>query len=311
MATSATFRTANIGARLLTFCCLAAFTVGSLWAQTSPRGTFKIDSVKKENGPDADSETWQDFIVSTADPTVRELFRERQDIHPSANFISPDERWIFTTIDFGSHMGGGELFKRGQGFKFEPALSKDFADLAWRFFAEKERIDSAKVPYFINQIGIIDFVSWSLDSRRLLVALRGGEFDGDRNHGIYLWYAYFDTHDQSFELTDYLRGLNKGAWKRYSDDALRAAFGGAASAEPLTALPSETESKERYEKAERRLIERYPTFLAKQSEEERQALSDGLPKWTKAREVGAKTYAESGNKATSSRRYWQYMADST
>jgi hypothetical protein len=62
--------------------------------------------------------------------------------------------------------------------------------------------------------GIIDFVAWSRDSNRVLLTLRVGDFDGVRQRGVYLWYLYFNTRENKFELTDRLRAANEGAWKR-------------------------------------------------------------------------------------------------
>jgi hypothetical protein len=143
-------------------------TAGALLAQTSPKGTLKIESSTKEGEPDS-GETTSDFVVSTSDPSARELLNE----HPAENgmvyFISPDEKWIFATIHFGSHMGGGQLFKRGDGLKFEPVKPESLAELAWRFFAQQEHMEPDDVPYRQGDEGIIDFVAWSPDSARLLV----------------------------------------------------------------------------------------------------------------------------------------------
>ena len=75
------------------------------------------------------------------------------------------------------------------------------------------------MPYFAGDSheGIIDFVAWSHDSNRVLLALRVGDFDGERQHGVYRWYLYFNTRDGKFESTDRLRAANKGAWKRWEN----------------------------------------------------------------------------------------------
>ncbi len=229
-------------------------------------------------------------------------------------------------------MGGAELFKRGEGLKFAPVQPQGLAQLVWQYFADKEKIDPAKIPFFQNGVGIIDFVAWSPDSARLLVALRGGGFDeNDRRRGIYLWYLYFNTRSGEIELTDYLRRLNKDAWARFRDEKLRANFGEAASAEPLGECPPEAESKKRYEVADRRVKELFQELVdieekqLQQSihddqtsqtqreiyEEQLKSSRDGQRAWIKTREIGARVYADSGNKSTATRRYWQHMADST
>jgi len=126
-----------------------------------------------------------------------------------------------------------------------------------RFFAKQERLKPEDVPYLqvfeghLAEEGIIDFVTWSPDSGRLLVDLRAGEFGGDRKRGIYKWYLYFKTKTQKVELTDYLRRLNKDAWKRWKNfgEEGAAVFPEAASAEPLGELASENELKKRYEES--------------------------------------------------------------
>jgi hypothetical protein len=315
----------------LVLCC-ASWSAEPLLAQTSPKGTFKIETVEKPaEDPTADPYE-QQYVVSTSDPNVREPLGEPRQAEPARYYISPDERWIFATIHFGSRMGGGELYKRGEGLKFGPVESKSFDELAWRFFAEHEKLNPEELPFFQNHIGIIDFVAWSPDSTRLLVALRGGDFDeNDPRRGIYLWYAYFNTRSGKLELTDYLRRLNKDAWKRFRYEKVRADFGEAASAEPLGELPPEAESKKRYEAADRRVKELFgelvdmeeallqqSTHDEEASQTQRETYKEQLKSsrdlqrtWIKKREIGARVNADFGNKSTAPRRYWQYMADST
>jgi hypothetical protein len=316
---------------LFVMLCCASWSAEPLLAQTSPKGTFKIETVEKPaEDPTADPYE-QQYVVSTADPKVREPLGKPRQAHPAEYFISPDERWIFATYHLGSRMGGAELFKRGEGLKFHDLNpSQSFAEMAWRYFADNEKIDSAKVPFFQNGVGITDFVAWSPDSARLLVALRGDDFDeNDPRRGIYLWYLYFNTRSGELELTDYLRRLDKDAWKRFRDEKLRANFGEAASAEPLDELPTEAESRKRYEVADRRVKELFQKLIDIDEKQLRQSIHDEQTSqtqreiyqeqlkssrdlqrtWIKTREIGAKVYADSGNKSTAPRRYWQYMAD--
>jgi hypothetical protein len=312
---------------LLVVCC-ASWSSGVLIAQTSPNGTFKIESTTKD---EATGETKvSDFVVSIADPKNKELLNEHPDTTSASYYISPDEKWIFDQAGYGSRMGGAQLFKRVEGLKFEGTAQLD--ELAWRFFAKQEKIEPAKVPFLENGIGLIDFVAWSPDSARLLVALHGGDFDeNDRNRGVYLWYVYFNTRSEKLELTDYLRRLNKEAWKRFANDKLRANFGEAASAEPLGELPPEAESKKRYEAADRSVKELFEKLVAMQEKQLQQSIDDDQASetqreiykeqlkgsrvlqrtWIKTREIGSKLYADSGPKSTATRRYWQYMAEST
>ncbi len=301
---------------LVAFCC-ACLIGGLLLAQTSPKGTFKIESETKSDGPDSET-TVSDFIVSTSDRNRRELLHKHPDTTAAEYYISPDEKWIYEEARYGHRMTGGQLFERKEGLKFE-SLKMNFAEGAWRFFAKQERLKSDEVPYLelvegqSAEVGIIDFVVWSPDSARLLVDLRAGDFGGKRDRGIYKWYLYFDTNTQAFELTDYLRALNKGAWTRWKNFGEKQAsnFPEAASAEPLTELPPESELKQRYDEADRRLNELYQQILSKIDKEEQESLRQDERDWLRTREPGAKFFAASGSKSTAQRRYWQHMLDST
>jgi hypothetical protein len=328
------------GLLLVVFCC-ATCSGGVILAQTSPKGTFKIESESKPSPPDiegpppqtspkgtfkietvytaAEDPTTdpyeQQYVVSTADPKVREPLGEPRQAHPAEYFISPDERWIFATYHLGSHMGGAdELFKRGEGLKFKPVRSQKLAELSWRFFAEQEHIEPDDVPCRQGDDGIVDFVAWSPDSARLLVDLRGGVGD-ERNRGVYLWYLYFNTKTERLELTDYLRRLDKGAWNRwktfYEEEGGRSIFPEAASAEPLAELPPETELKKRSEDADSKLNKTYNEILAKLDKEQKTSLREDQRQWIKTRDAGATFYKQAGGKSAAEGRYWQYMLDST
>ena len=290
---------------LLLFGCFVWLLNVAVFAQTSPKGTFRIETGLRldEQDPTMDAHE-QQFVVSMADSKVREPLGEERQAQPAQYFISPDEQWIFASYHLGSGMGSGELFKREQSLKFQSIDRKTLSDRAWEFFAKKQReLDG-------QESEIIDFVAWSPDSKRLLVDLRGGSRGGD---GIYLWYAYFNTKTQQFELTDYLRKLNKGArdrWKNFQPRKTLASFPEAASAEPLGELSLETDLKKRAEEAARHEKELYEQIIAKVSKEQAADEGNAQRDWSRTREPGAKFYAESGPKATAGRRYWQYMLDS-
>jgi hypothetical protein len=190
-----------------------------LLAQTSPRGTFKIESVTKAPPPDRDDADVSEFVVSTTDSKAKEPLNNHPETTHVSYYISPDENWIFESSHYGFRLAGGSLFKRRGGLTFERLNNQDFDELTWRFFAKTENIGPSKVPFFMgdSREGMIDFAGWSSDSGRLLVALRGGNFDGQRSRGVYRWFVYFNTKNQNFELTNYLRRLNKGAWGRYAN----------------------------------------------------------------------------------------------
>jgi hypothetical protein len=189
-----------------------------LLAQTGPGGSFKIESVEGAQKPDSDEVDVSEFVVSTKDPQRKELLDEHPGTTHVSFHVSPNEKWIYESLSYGSRMNGAQLFKCGDGLKFEP-LQRDFEEAVWEFFGKEEKIEKSRVPYFAGDSheGIIDFVAWSRDSNRILLALRVGDFDGERQHGVYLWYVYFNTRDGKFELTDRLRSANKGAWKRWEN----------------------------------------------------------------------------------------------
>jgi hypothetical protein len=192
------------------FICLAWSS--SVFGQANAKESFKIESETKSPPPGIEGTDVADFVVSTTDPKVREPLDEHADTTQVSYMISPDEKWIYGQKYYRHQMTGGELYKRGEALKFQPASkSQSFAEMAWRFFAKEERLKDDDVPYLHlfdgkpSEEGIIDFVAWSADSGRLLVDLRAGDFGGDRSRGIYEWYLYFNTKTQSLELTDYLR----------------------------------------------------------------------------------------------------------
>ena len=289
---------------LLLFGCFVWLLNVAMFAQTSPKETFRIETGLRfdEQDPTMDAHE-QQFVVSMDDSKVREPLGEERQAQPAQYFISPDEQWIFTSYHLGSGMGSGELFKREQSLKFQSIDRKTLSDRSWEFFAKKQReLDG-------QESQIIDFVAWSPDSKRLLVDLRGGSRRGD---GIYLWYAYFNTKTQQFELTDYLRKLNKGArdrWKNFQPRKTLASFPEAASAEPLGELSPEAELKKRAQEADQREEELHQQIMGKLDEEQKAEERDAERDWRK-REPGAKFYAKSGPKATTGRRYCQYMLDS-
>jgi uncharacterized protein YecT (DUF1311 family) len=286
-------------------------TAPSLVGQSSPvHGTFKIETQQLKAPEDSDTPDEQAYVVSLDDPKLREPLGDQ---HPGTTHvyycISPDEQWIYAGIHYAHKVTDGELFKHENGLKFQP-IKASLDESVWRFFATKEHLKRDDVPYFSDaQIGIIDFVAWRPDSSRLLLSLRAGDFGGERDRDVDRWYAYFNTKTETLELTDYLRRLNKGAWeRRFGNGAI---FGEAVCAEPLGESPAESELKKRYEEVDQRLNDLYNKALAKANKDGQQEMQRNQSDWIKTRDVGAKIYSSSGPKASSGRRYWQYMLAST
>src|SRR5215217_434423 len=186
-----------------------------LSAQIASSGSFKIESVEEAQKPDTDEVEVSEFVVSTKNPHRREILDEHPNTTHVSFHVSPDQKWIYESLSYGSRMNGAQLFKSKEGLKFEP-LQRNFEEAVWDFFGREEKIEKSRVPYFAGDSheGIIDFVAWSPDSNRVLLTLRVGDFDGVRQRGVYLWYLYFNTKEGRFELSDRLRAANKGAWKR-------------------------------------------------------------------------------------------------
>jgi hypothetical protein len=306
----------KIGRCSFVLCYFTWTLAGALQAQTSPTGTFKIESETKSPPPGIEGTDVADIVVSITDPKIREPLNDHPETTHVSYCISPDENWIFESSNYGSRMAGGSLFKRRGGLKFERLNNQDFDELTWRFFAKTENIAPDKVPFFAgdSREGMIDFAGWSSDSGRLLVALRGGDFDGERSRGVYRWFVYFNTKNENFEITNYLRRLNKGAWDRYanfSEDSPDVGLVEEVIAEPLSELPPEAESKKRYENADRHLNDLYQKVSKQGSQEAQTNWSRDRKQWIRNREASAKLYAESGPKRTAGRRYWLLMAKST
>ena len=78
-----------------------------VFAQTSPKGTFRIETDLRldEEDPTADAHE-QQFVVSMADSKVRQPLGNERQAQPATYFISPDEQWIFAQMHYGSGMGG-------------------------------------------------------------------------------------------------------------------------------------------------------------------------------------------------------------
>jgi hypothetical protein len=279
------------------FICFVSLLNVVVFAQTSPKGTFRIETYERFDEDPTAGVHEQQFVVSMADSKVREpLGEERQD-QPATYFISPDEQWIFATVYYGSRMGGARLYQRKKDFKFERVMDEKSI---WKFF-EQQALAGKKRPSGWG-VEIVDFIAWSPDSARVLFSLRrGNRVTGKGSFGYYGWHAYYNVRSGKFELTDYLHALNRSAHKLRPEDEEKEPAA-TALAEPLAELPPETELKKRAEEVLNEL-------LAKLNQKE-QARAHNALDWIKTQEPGAKFYAKFGPKATAGRRYWQYMFDS-
>ena len=100
----------KVGRCLFLLCCLTwasatAQVEEKTEAQTSPKGTFRIETVFTKAEDPAD-EYEQQYVVSTVDPNIREPLGEKHQAQPATYYISPDEQWIFAQVHYGIGMGG-------------------------------------------------------------------------------------------------------------------------------------------------------------------------------------------------------------
>jgi hypothetical protein len=198
---------------LLLFGCFVSLLNVAVFAQTSPKGTFKIETVFPKTDDPAENYE-QQYVVSTADPKIREPLGEKRQLQPATYFISPDEQWIFAQVYYGSRMGGARLYQRKKDFQFERVMDEKSI---WKFF-EKKALAGKKRPSDWG-VEIVDFGGWSPDSARLLFSLRTGKrVTGKGSFGYYEWEAYYNVRSGKFELTDDLRAHNRSTHKVRPED---------------------------------------------------------------------------------------------
>ena len=171
----------------------------------SPRGTFHI--VVQEGSEDA-----QGMMTDTVTITLRGGRASRrlppERIEGQANtdqtgdagdfHVSPDENWIFRQEKYVHTVGVGSLYRRHGGADFRPALPLRFDEAAWRFYAGSRagRRRRFRLPTVGDGPRIIDFISWSRDSRRLTFRLR--PIPGYTEAQGWGWIGFYDTHTGKF-----------------------------------------------------------------------------------------------------------------
>src|SRR5437762_5294497 len=146
-------------------------------------------------------------------------------------FISPDEQWIFCTKPVGHISFVPLLYRHKHDLQYELATPERFDTAAWKFFSREEKVDEKMIGVPWEEGGAqrrsIDFVDWSSDSGRLLIALSASiglpeEGSGGTSFktGVGWWLCYFNTSTGAFEITERLRQSNLGARKRWKDYSL-------------------------------------------------------------------------------------------
>jgi len=148
---------------------------------TVPAGKLQIQLVK--NGSSEESEGWDAWVLEGADKrllppqAIRESNGELLDYSNKLPYkpefaISPDGQWIFASQKLWHSAGVGYLFRRKSGLEFTPASAGRFDEVAWRHYVQKFGSKAAKLSTLSDGQRIIDFVSWSADSKWLSYRIR-------------------------------------------------------------------------------------------------------------------------------------------
>jgi len=257
---------------------------------TSPGGAIRIERNAEK--------VW---VISAKDPAQR---AELPPLEGVSSFddefhASPNDEWIFGTRKMAHGFSNGDLFHRidPQHIKIAPTEEdQSFNDRVWPFCVKQGAL---KANYSAEEgdadIGQTSFTAWSFDSGRLLVQLSGG----NRHRALHTCHVYFNTRTGKFELTDYLRKLNKTKAKVL------------ACAEPIDPLPSEAELKTRFDSLDRQLNEKYTQVLAQADKDRIPVVREAQRDWIKHRDEGAKLYMSSVPAAAKELRRLQFLADVT
>lgn len=257
---------------------------------TSPTGAFRV--VQVEVTPTGDDESGQEFwIISTGDDSRRTRLYSSETTFPDGFYSAPGDQWLFVESHQGSCLQRGDLYHRKDDGTFEAAPS--FSDRAWK---DAVKLGAWKRNYSAEGLcAMIKFGSWSFDASRVLMVMLGGE---DRRSSDQR-YVYFNTRANKFELTDYLRKLNKTKGELLAD------------AEPVDALPSEADLKTQYEELDQKLNKRYAAVIAKTAKERVSNVRQAQRNWIKHRDEGARFYVSLFPAAEKEQRRLQFLCDVT
>jgi len=247
-------------------------------------GAFRVEA----SGSDA-------WVISTKDPSQKlkvPMPGGSEEINPDSEFyFSPNDAWIFAERHGGSCLLDGDLYQRADAGKID--MFENFNELAWKNCA---RLKVLKTDYAsAGECAMTFFAGWSIDSRRLLIGLLGGEDRRDVHTG----YFYFNTATREFETTNYLRKIS----------AARSAV--LPCAEPIDPLPPEAELKARADAADKQLNDAYSAKVQKVGKDRGSNLRDSQRAWLKARDAGLQIYLASAPAAERERRKLQFLGDVT
>jgi hypothetical protein len=269
----------------------------------SPRGTYRFERIGDEPA----------VVVSTKGAAERVRLpgaaaEDQEECHVIYG-ASPNEQWLYRTESWRHHgVQGRILYTHVEGAKFAPYKGEDWFKQAAETFVlknsgfRKSDFFEKRGPQVSEDHFDAFFGGWSMDSRRLLIEVRGG--GTDRDEAPAQFFVYFNTQTKSFELTPYLRAMNKRQARH--DTPLVVAC-----AEPVDPLPSAAELQARYEKVEKELKELYEYRIANPRAQDADSWRAEQSEGRQAIEAGLKLYLEFAPKKEQEARRWQYLADTT
>jgi uncharacterized protein YecT (DUF1311 family) len=276
---------------------------------TAPSGEYKLEwilpagplrSISAKNSSDTTDLAVPALVrVSGVGPMMDEIM--------PLPFISPDSEWIFipsrdkvyVSTGFEYFEGAAILFHRIRSndgaIHFEPALGGRFDQAAWEFLAEELKLKRAEMTADAHRVYSADFIDWSQDSGRLLMAVAGGVWsakDGWLEASAYHWYCYFNTRSGKFELTDRLRAAdNRPERNEPTKDEAAALAAVVTNAESIGQEGPQKSPKEHFDEADKRLNEIYKELIAKTEPAKRLNLRDEEREWIQSRDTEAKIAA--------------------
>jgi uncharacterized protein YecT (DUF1311 family) len=266
----------------------------------SPDGTYELQQIV----PDNDSDDVKIFVVSTTAPQQKKLLDTQPAISGNTWHISPDSNWLADQVRDVHEVGHMELYHRIAGLNFNKI--KDFSGRAWASLSSMRK-------YTKGEEGIIDFVNWSPDNARLLIALRGPVHgDADDKPWFTDWSVYFNLLTQKFEYTAYLDRWNSQVFKAaLSVDYDELTSLAPASAEPLADTVSKDDWEKRQTEADQALNDGYHKVLVKLSPADAARLRSDEVAWIKKRDKVSDEFAKRGTPANPASRRLQAIVDLT
>ena len=268
---------------------------------TTPKGTSRLET--------AGGDETQVFVVLKSSGQ-RERLPDASSEDPTECRViyagSPDENWIFRTEGWRHHgVQDRQLYNHENGVKFVYYKGKEW--FAKTIVAYAIKAGGFRKTDFYEQRGKdvfedhlnANFRDWSPDSARLLLSIMS-EYS---ETAPCRWYVYFNTRTNRFELTPYLRALNKMTAKDDTENATPCA-------EPIDALPSEAELKTRAEKTDQELKEWFANREAHPKQNETaEYWQDTERDWIKARDEGLKLYLQFAPEKDREKRRLQFLGD--